>query len=113
MKLHLILTAAALLAAPLAANAQQAAPAQPADQPVTQAAPAAPTDQPYPATSATQAGTPAAASTAPASADQASGLTAGQPTVISNGPVPDTPENRAKYGKPMSHAGRATKPIGN
>jgi hypothetical protein len=33
--------------------------------------------------------------------------------VVSNGPVPDTPENRAKYGKPMSNAGRMTKPAGN
>ena len=33
--------------------------------------------------------------------------------VVSNGPVADTPENRAKYGKPMSNAGRMTKPAGN
>ena len=33
--------------------------------------------------------------------------------VVSNGPVPDTPENRAKYGKPMSHAGKRTPPAGN
>jgi hypothetical protein len=33
--------------------------------------------------------------------------------VVSNGPVPDTPENRAKYGQPLSHAGKMTKPIGN
>jgi len=29
------------------------------------------------------------------------------------GPVPDTPENRARYGGPVSHAGRATGPRGN
>jgi hypothetical protein len=33
--------------------------------------------------------------------------------VVSNGPVPDTAANRAKYGKPMSNAGRMTKPAGN
>ncbi len=33
--------------------------------------------------------------------------------VISNGPVPDTPENRAKYGQPLSHAGKKTAPAGN
>jgi hypothetical protein len=33
--------------------------------------------------------------------------------VISNGPVPDTPQNRAKYGQPLSNAGRLTKPAGN
>jgi hypothetical protein len=36
-----------------------------------------------------------------------------QHIVVSNAPVADTPENRAKYGKPMSHAGRRTKPIGD
>lgn len=29
-------------------------------------------------------------------------------TTTTNGPVPDTAENRAKYGGPMSHAGRHT-----
>jgi hypothetical protein len=32
---------------------------------------------------------------------------------VTNGPVPDTPENRAKYGPPMSHAGKHSKPAGN
>jgi hypothetical protein len=44
---------------------------------------------------------------------QASGLTAGDPTVVSNGPVPDTKANRAKYGQPLSATGRATRPAGN
>jgi hypothetical protein len=52
------------------------------------------------APSANQAGVPAAA-------------TVGDATLITNGPVPDTPENRAKYGKPMSNAGRHTAPAGN
>jgi hypothetical protein len=30
-----------------------------------------------------------------------------------NGPVPDTPENRAKYGQPLSHAGKMTAAKGN
>lgn len=33
--------------------------------------------------------------------------------VITNGPVPDTPENRALHGGPNSQAGRNTKPKGN
>ena len=33
--------------------------------------------------------------------------------VISNGPVPDTRANRAKYGQPLSHAGKMTKAAGN
>ena len=34
-------------------------------------------------------------------------------TVVSNAPIPDTPENRAKFGQPMSRAGKRTKPAGN
>jgi hypothetical protein len=40
-------------------------------------------------------------------------LKAGDVGVVSNGPVPDTPENRAAYGKPLSNAGKHTAPIGN
>jgi hypothetical protein len=34
-------------------------------------------------------------------------------SLTTNGPVPDTPENRAKYGGPMSRAGKHTAPRGN
>ena len=33
--------------------------------------------------------------------------------LVTNGPVPDTPENRARYGQPLSNAGRKTAPRGN
>ncbi|HEY5105532.1 MAG TPA: hypothetical protein VII73_02035 [Caulobacteraceae bacterium] len=33
--------------------------------------------------------------------------------VTTNGPVPDTRANRAKYGRPMSNAGKRTAPAGN
>ena len=33
--------------------------------------------------------------------------------VVSNGPIPDTAQNRAKYGQPLSSAGKASKPAGN
>ncbi|HEX3700582.1 MAG TPA: hypothetical protein VHV27_07905 [Phenylobacterium sp.] len=33
--------------------------------------------------------------------------------VVANPPVRDTPESRAKYGKPMSNAGRRTRPAGD
>jgi hypothetical protein len=33
--------------------------------------------------------------------------------VVSNGPIPDTAQNRARYGQPLSHAGKASKPAGN
>jgi hypothetical protein len=32
---------------------------------------------------------------------------------MSSPPVPDTPQNRARFGGPESHAGRATKAVGN
>ncbi len=35
------------------------------------------------------------------------------PTVIASPPVPDTGANRARYGGPMSRAGRVTPPIGD
>jgi len=50
------------------------------------------------ASSATSAATPAASVTT---------------TMVTNGPVPDTPENRAKYGQPMSRAGKMTAARGN
>jgi UrcA family protein len=34
-------------------------------------------------------------------------------TTLTNGPVPDTPDNRSKYGGPMSRAGIRTAPAGN
>ncbi|MDP3659587.1 hypothetical protein [Phenylobacterium sp.] len=34
-------------------------------------------------------------------------------TTVTNGPVPDTAENRAKYGKPMSNAGKRSAAKGN
>jgi hypothetical protein len=74
---------------------------------------------PPPPTQAPSAGAAGAnTSTGPISADQmpagqASALAAGDNTLVTNGPVPDTPANRAKYGGPMSNAGRHTKPVGN
>jgi len=56
------------------------------------------------------------AASANASAPAIAGAPAGaavDTAVVSNGPVPDTAENRAKYGKPDSHAGKRTSPTGN
>ncbi len=44
---------------------------------------------------------------------QVHALAKGDNTMVTNGPVPDTAANRAKYGKPMSHAGKKTAPAGN
>ncbi len=45
--------------------------------------------------------------------EQAGALAAGDNRLVTNGPVRDTPQNRAKYGAPISHAGRATSPSGD
>jgi hypothetical protein len=37
----------------------------------------------------------------------------GDNILVTNGPVPDTKANRAKYGQPLSQTGRMTKPAGN
>lgn len=56
---------------------------------------------------------PQLAAAAPAAA--AYGREAASVTVetVTNGPVPDTPENRLRYGPPMSLGGRHTAPAGN
>jgi hypothetical protein len=139
---YLMMAALAVgLAGPMAAHAQQAAPDQnmPDQTSPQQAAPQA-TSMPNsqdPSTApqsygntpdstvnpATQAGVPAAATVGSsddnnaAAPAPASGLTtatdASGAQVISNGPIPDTRANRAKYGRPLSQAGRMTKAKGN
>jgi hypothetical protein len=131
MKTVQLLMSAALvvaLSAPFAAHAQSnpAAPSQPdmsasssSAPPMTPSAPAA-----SDAASPVAATTPDAAApmgapgnpvpmNSPTSPGQAAALAAGDPTVISNGPVPDTRANRALYGQPLSATGRSTKPAGN
>jgi hypothetical protein len=85
-----------------------------------------------PSTAATGAMAPGAMQGAPAAAttttttttDPATGVSAASATTYgqsasvtttttTNGPVPDTAENRAKYGGPMSHAGRRSAAKGN
>ncbi len=112
------LLAAAALTAVLAgpALAQDPAPI-PEDAANPPASTSMPTDTPAPA--ATDMGAPASA-TAPmimrqdsVSPEQAATLKAGDPNVVTNGPIPDTRENRRKYGGPMSTGGRRTTPAGN
>lgn len=59
------------------------------------------------ATPATAAGMPASTITA----DGAPGTIT--TTLVTNGPVPDTAENRRRFGGPMSRAGKMTTPVGN
>jgi hypothetical protein len=104
-KSSLSLTAAvAMLAMSHAAMAQSVA-VQPAE--ASQAgAPVSPGD-------ATSANGPAQPYTSSDTLGDASKLKAGDADVVSNGPVADTPDHRAQYGKPMSHAGRRTQPSGD
>ncbi len=49
----------------------------------------------------------------PTPVDQAYLLKAGDPTVVSNPPVADTPETRRAYGGPDSNGGKKTRAVGN
>lgn len=55
--------------------------------------------------------TDASATSAASMATDASAVVA--TNVVTNGPIADTPENRALYGQPMSRAGKRTAPAGN
>ncbi|ADG10123.1 fasciclin domain-containing protein [Caulobacter segnis] len=113
----------------VAAN-EQVSPPAPAEQAGAQVPTATNPTPVAPATSTDMAADPAAspsAMAAPAVGVSASGvvpassqtpdaqasLKAGDPNVVSNGPVADTTANRAKYGAPMSNAGKRTTPKGN
>ena len=113
MRLLAITASAALLAG--AAQAQDSATAGAAVTPPAGAQPVAPaTAAPVDTTGYNSQASGAA--TVPASSSalgDAATLKAGDPGVVSNPPVADTPENRAKYGKPDSSAGKHTQPAGN
>jgi hypothetical protein len=112
------LLAAAAVTAFIAGQALAQAPAATPDAgnmpPMTQPAPAA-----------DQSGMPASAVTVdpvtgmtvvrePTSTpEQAASLTPGAANVVTNGPIPDTAENRARYGAPISKGGKRTPPAGN
>ena len=104
----------------VAANEQVSPPATAATNP-TPAAPATATDMAAdPAASPSAMAAPAAGVSASGvvpvsseSPDAQASLKAGDPNVVSNGPVADTTANRAKYGAPMSNAGKHTTPKGN
>lgn len=49
----------------------------------------------------------------PTPVEQAYLLKAGDPTVVSNPPVPDTLETRRAYGGPESNGGKKTRAVGN
>ena len=88
-------------------------PSTPIDRPAHMA-PSAPYEESQ-ARSAEQSGqdTSAVIRFSPTPPDQAYRLRAGDPYVVTNGPVPDTAQNRARFGGPMSRTGRSTAPVGN
>ena len=100
--------------------------ASPSDMPANPAPntgqPTPPSDMGSPPATATSAmpaaDAPAGQPTADTAAPPAQSAMSGQPgagsaTTVTNGPIPDTPANRAKYGMPQSHAGKKTPPKGN
>ena len=101
MKLTTLMTAAAAVA--LLGGAAFAQTPAPAEQ-----MPAKPTVS---VTSTTE--TPAPAATTSATDVAAGATTTFTNLTVTNGPVPDTAENRAKYGAPMSNAGKRTAAKGN
>jgi hypothetical protein len=76
--------------------------------------PAATAEAP-PAEPATVSATSAEPPAAPAATTETTNASATTFTsmTVTNGPVPDTKENRAKYGQPMSRAGKRTAAAGN
>jgi hypothetical protein len=83
-------------------------PADPATA-TTPADPTAATTTPAPTGTATD--TAGRVSSMPA--EQQSALKAGDPNVVSNPPIADTPENRKAYGAPLSNAGKRSSAKGN
>ncbi|WP_430426011.1 hypothetical protein [Phenylobacterium sp.] len=76
--------------------------------------PAATSAAPMPAADPASADTSASVTTTTAAADTGAAANASYTTMtVTNGPVPDTAENRAKYGQPMSNAGKRTAARGN
>jgi hypothetical protein len=106
-------TAAALLAAPAFALAQAAPPMndQGAAPAASQPASGATIDNTLAPSAATNGANASGVLNYSTTTDQ-NGATVTN-TLVTNGPVPDTAANRAKYGSPMSNAGKRTAPAGN
>jgi hypothetical protein len=109
MLIKSVMTAAAISALSIgAAHAQSAGMNQPAtvSGAVTDTPPAARTT----VTSDGATTTISTTATAATSMGQQASVTS---SLVTNGPVPDTAENRAKYGQPDSNAGKRTSAKGN
>ena len=115
MSLTRLLTAAAVSAVLAgAAHAQNPAPTPPAEPMPAMTAPSVDEAASPASTMTVDPNAPAVIlQSSPTPPEEAWRLKAGDPSVVTNGPVPDTAENRAKYGQPMSNGGKRTRPIGN
>jgi hypothetical protein len=105
---------AAILAQAGRPMSQPAAPGEP--NPNVHTAPLFPLisgDQPRRETAPPRAPVSSAELATPVTGEAASTTAAMSVQTVTNGPVPDTPENRRKYGSPMSHAGKRTPARGN
>lgn len=111
--------ASALMAG--AAYAQPSTPPAPDTEPATSAPPVPTPDTSVSTTTDATATTSPSDTTATTSASGATATSATSfgagasvtTTLVTNGPVPDTAENRAKYGQPLSRAGKRTAARGN
>ena len=102
---HLLSAAAALALMTGAAQAQTTAASPPMSTPDV-------SPKPMDSTATTSATVPATAlAPSPANSTDTSAMVTVK--TVTNGPVADTPENRAKYGQPLSRAGKRTLPKGN
>lgn len=115
MKLtHLLAATAVLALTGGVASAQQTAPSK--DTPTESSAQApTTTDTTATATTTTTSTTDATAGATTSAASATDAATGASVTtqMVSNGPIPDTPANRAKYGQPLSRAGKHTAAKGN
>ena len=94
-------------ASPPPADQSAAPPAASADMNAAPPANASPAPDAMPSAGASTAAPTGAAANTSATVD------ANGTQVIASQPVPDTPANRAAFGKPMSHAGKRTAPSGD
>jgi len=116
MRMRTLLTAAALSA--LAVSTAAAGPhkdhkdkAKPAE--MSQPVPMDAGDQGRDASSSEMYGEPVVLPADSTPPEEAWRLRPGDPQVTSNPPVPDTAQNRSRFGGPDSNGGRATRPVGN
>jgi len=113
------LAAASTFALGTAAMAQTSADAPTTVNPMPEAAPAYPSTSSLPPIGSSSTAPLGSTSNVSATVTDASptanppGTVLAGTELVASAPVPDTRENRAKFGSPMSNAGKRTAPAGN